>query len=111
MGLVKAKMKILETLSVQGTPMRSEDVAKKIGLSVATATTHLLDLRKSGHVYTPEHGFYTITELGRQAIAIGYAIARAGANVHADKILSKARKGDFGRVLANADRVLMRALL
>ena len=96
MGLVKAKIKILETLSVQGTPMRPEDVAKKIELSVSTATTHLLDLRKSGHVYTPEHGLYTITELGRQAIAIGYARARAG-DVHAAKILSKVDSGDWGR--------------
>ncbi len=89
MGLVEAKMKILETLWAQGAPMRSKDVAKNVGLSVAAATMHLLGLRKSGHVYTPKHGLYAITELGKEAIGLPKVdkahAAKILGNVSADK--------------------------
>lgn len=83
MGLVEAKMKILEILWTEGTPMKSKDVAKKAGLGVAAATMHLLGLKKSEHVYTPQHGLYAITELGKEAIGLP-KIDKA----HATKILS-----------------------
>jgi len=83
MGLVEAKMKILEALWTEGTPMKSKDVAQKVGLGVAAATMHLLGLKKSGHVDTPKHGLYAITELGKEAIGLP-KIDRA----HATKILS-----------------------
>jgi len=70
MGLVEAKMKILEALWAQGTPMKSKDAAQKVGLGVAAATMHLLGLKKSGHVYSPQHGLYAITELGKEAIGL-----------------------------------------
>lgn len=83
MGLVEAKMKILKVLWTEGTPMRSRDVAKKLGLGVAAATMHLLGLKKAGHVYTPQHGLYAITELGKETIGLP-KIDKA----HATKILS-----------------------
>jgi len=83
MGLVEAKMKILEALWEAGTPMKSKDVAQKVGLGVAAATMHLLGLKKGGHVYTPKHGLYAITELGKEAIGLPKSD-----KAHAAKILS-----------------------
>jgi len=70
MSLVESKTKILEALWVEGTPMKSKDVAQKVGLGVAAATMHLLGLKKSGHVNTPQHGLYAITERGKEAIGL-----------------------------------------
>jgi hypothetical protein len=70
MGLVEAKMKILEVLWAEGIPMRSKEVAQKLGYGVAATTMHLLGLRRSGHVYTPRHGLYAITELGKETIGL-----------------------------------------
>jgi len=83
MGMVEAKIKILEVLWAEGTPMKSKDVAPKVGLGVAAATMHLLGLKKSGHVYTPQHGLYAIAELGKEAIGLPKTD-----KVHATKILS-----------------------
>lgn len=88
MGLVEAKMKILETLWTEGAPMKSKDVARKVGLGVAAATMHLLGLRRSGYVYTPKHGLYDITELGKEVIGLP-RIDKA----HATKILSHVPSG------------------
>jgi len=70
MSLVEAKMKILEALWAEGTPMKSKDVAQKVGLGVAAATMHLLGLKKTGHVYTPKHGLYAVTEQGKESIGL-----------------------------------------
>jgi len=83
MSLVEAKMKILQKLWEEGQPMRSKDVAQKIGLGVAATTMHLLGLKKTRHVFTPQHGYYAITDLGKEAIGIP-KIDKA----HAAKILS-----------------------
>jgi hypothetical protein len=83
MGLIEAKMKILEALWESGTPMKSKDVAQKVGLGPAATTMHLLGLKKTGHVDTPQHGFYGITDLGKEVIGLP-KLDRG----HAGKILS-----------------------
>jgi len=83
MSMVEAKMKILEALWEAGTPMKSKDVAQKVGLGVAAATMHLLGLKKSGHVYAPQHGLYAVTERGKEAIGLPKTD-----RTHATKILS-----------------------
>jgi len=83
MGLVEAKMKILEKLWEEQQPMRSKDVAQRMNLGVAATTMHLLGLRKGGYVYTPQHGYYAITDQGKEAIGLP-KIEKA----HAAKILS-----------------------
>jgi len=70
MSLVEAKMNILEKLWEEGQPMKSKDVAQKVGLGVAATTMHLLGLKKTGHVFTPQHGYYAITDLGKATIGI-----------------------------------------
>jgi len=83
MGLVEAKMKILQKLWEEGQPVKSKDVAQKLGLGIAATTMHLLGLKKSAHVFTPQHGYYAITDLGKEAIGLP-KIDKA----HATKILS-----------------------
>jgi len=70
MGLVEAKMKILEKLWEEGQPMKSKEVAQKVGLGIAATTMHLLGLKKTGHVVAPQHGYYAITELGKEALGL-----------------------------------------
>jgi hypothetical protein len=76
-------MEILEKLWEEERPMRSKDVAQKIGLGVAASTMHLLGLKRTGHVFTPQHGYYAITDLGKQAIGLPKID-----KTHAAKILS-----------------------
>jgi hypothetical protein len=83
MGLVETKMKVLEKLWEEGKPMALKDVAQKTGLKVAATNMHLLGLKKTGHVSTPLHGFYAITELGKEAIGLPKLD-----KTHATKILS-----------------------
>jgi predicted transcriptional regulator len=70
MSLAEVKMKILEKLWEEGQSMRSKDIAQKLGLGVAATTMHLLGLKKTGHVSTPKHGYYAITDLGKEAIGL-----------------------------------------
>jgi len=83
MGLVEAKMKILEKLWEEGQPMKSKEVAQKVGLGIAATTMHLLGLKKTGHVLAPQHGYYAITDLGKEAIGLPKID-----KTHATKILS-----------------------
>jgi len=68
MSLVEPKMKILKILSEAGKPMKAKDVAQKAGLGVAATTMHLLGLKKSGHVSSPQHGLYALTDIGKEAL-------------------------------------------
>jgi hypothetical protein len=70
MGLVEAKMKILEKLWEEQQPMKAKDVAQKMNLGVAATTMHLLGLKKFGYVSTPMHGYYAITDLGKETIGL-----------------------------------------
>ncbi len=70
MSLGDEKMRILELLWAQGQPMTLKDVAQKLGLKVAATNMHLLGLKRAGHVITPKHGLYAITELGKEALGL-----------------------------------------
>lgn len=63
-------MRILELLWEQGQPMQMKDVAQKLRLKVPATNMHLLGLKRTGHVSTPKHGYYAITELGKEAIGL-----------------------------------------
>ena len=70
MSLGDEKMRILEVLWKQGQPMMLKDVAQKLGRKVAATNMHLLGLKRAGHVITPKHGYYAITELGKEALGL-----------------------------------------
>ena len=70
MSVSEAKRKILATLWEAEKPLRPKEVAQATGLSTASTTMHLLGLKKTGHVSTPEPSCYSITEKGKEAIGI-----------------------------------------
>ncbi len=70
MSLVEAKLKILEKLWEEQNPMRAKDVAQKLNLGVSATTMHLLGLKKSGYVSTPTHGYYALTDTGKEIIGL-----------------------------------------
>jgi hypothetical protein len=70
MVLVDAKLKILENLWKGQKPVRAREIAQKVNLGIGATTMHLLGLKKWGYVYTPEHGYYAITNLGKETIGL-----------------------------------------
>jgi len=66
----EAKRKILEALRKAEKPLRPKEVAKITGLGTASCTMHLLGLKKTGHVSTPEPSCYSLTEKGKEALGI-----------------------------------------
>lgn len=70
MVLVDAKLKILETLWEGQKPVRAREIAQKVNLGIGATTMHLLGLKKWGYAYTPEHGYYAITNLGKETIGL-----------------------------------------
>jgi hypothetical protein len=70
MALVETKMKILEKLWEEGRPMNLNEVAQKTGFKVAATNMHLLGLKKTGYVFTPRHGYYVITPLGKEVFGL-----------------------------------------
>jgi len=70
MSVSEAKRKILEALWEAEKPLRPKEVAQITGLGTASLTMHLLGLKKTGHVLTPEPGYYLMTEKGKEALGI-----------------------------------------
>jgi hypothetical protein len=70
MSLGEDKMRILELLWAQEQPMILKDVAQKCDLKVAATNMHLLGLKRAGHVITPKHGYYAITQSGKEALGL-----------------------------------------
>ncbi len=70
MSLIEARKRILEKLWEESQPMRVRDVAERTGQKVSAATMYLLRLKKTGHVFTPQRGYYAITDLGKEAIGL-----------------------------------------
>jgi len=70
MSTSQVKKRILEVVWEVGKPVKSQEVAKQMGLSIPSATMHLLWLRKAGYVSTPEKGCYAITNLGKETLGL-----------------------------------------
>jgi len=66
----QVRKKILETLWEAGKPMRSWEIAEKMGIGIPSSTMHLLRLIEAGYVSTPQRGHYTITVHGREVLGL-----------------------------------------
>jgi len=66
----QVRKKILEMLQEAGKPMRSWEIAERLGISVPSSTMHLLRLIKAGYVSTPQRGHYTITVHGKEVLGL-----------------------------------------
>lgn len=64
------KNEILNVLWEAEKPVKSHELAEKMGLSTPASTMHLIWLVKAGYVSTPKKGFYTATERGKKAIGL-----------------------------------------
>ena len=70
MSLGVEKKRILEILWENRQPMMMKEVAQKAGLKVAATNMHLLGLKRTGHIHTPKHGYYAITERGKEVLGL-----------------------------------------
>lgn len=66
----QVRRKILEMLWEAGKPMRSWEIAEKMGISIPSSTMRLLRLIKAGYVSTPQRGYYTITVHGKEVLGL-----------------------------------------
>ena len=70
MSVSEAKRKILEALWEAERPLSLKEAAKITGLGTASLNMHLLWLKRTGHVLTPEPGCYSLTEKGKDVLGI-----------------------------------------
>jgi hypothetical protein len=70
MSLSPIKLEILETMLLNGKPMKAVQVAKENKKEFPSTMMHLLGLTRMGYVISPEKGQYIITENGKKALGI-----------------------------------------
>ena len=86
----KIRGKILEELWATGKPMSLEEIAKKIGADTSQTMGYLLGLIKAKNVYVPQKHYYTITDLGKQALGLPKIDKKLALNILRSLPLEKA---------------------
>jgi hypothetical protein len=70
MTLSPIKIEILETMLLNGKPMKAMEIASENKKEFPPTMMHLLGLVRKGYVETPQKGIYIITESGKKALDI-----------------------------------------
>jgi hypothetical protein len=70
MSLSPIKQEILETMLLNGKPLKAQDIAKEAKKEFQPVNMHLLGLVKMGYACLPEKGLYVITEKGKKALGL-----------------------------------------
>ncbi len=70
MSASKIRGKILGVLWAAGKPMSLEEIAKKMGIGASSTMGYLLGLIKAKYVSVPQKRYYSITNLGKQALGL-----------------------------------------
>jgi predicted transcriptional regulator len=70
MNASKIRGKILRVLWAAGKPMTLEGISEKAGLTSSTTNKYLPGLIKAKYVSVPQEQYYTITNLGKQALGL-----------------------------------------
>ncbi len=70
MSLSPIKQEILESMLLNGKPLKAMDIAKEAKREYQPVNMHLLGLVKMGYVNLPEKGLYALTEKGKRALGI-----------------------------------------
>jgi hypothetical protein len=70
MSLSPIKQEILETMLLNGKPMKALEIAKEAKKEYQPVNMHLLGLIKMGYVSLPEKGLFVITEKGKRFLGI-----------------------------------------
>ncbi len=70
MSLSPIKLEILETMLLNGKPMKAAQIASENKKEFPPTMMHLLNLTKMGYVSSPQKGLYTLTDGGKKALGI-----------------------------------------
>ena len=70
MSASKSRGKILWVLWAAGKPMTIQETAEKAGLTSPSTAEYLSELVKAKYVSVPQQQYYTITNLGKQALGL-----------------------------------------
>jgi hypothetical protein len=70
MSLSPIKLEILETMLLNGKPMKAAQVAAENKKEFPSTMMHLLNLGKMGYVTSPQKGLYTLSDEGKKALGI-----------------------------------------
>ncbi len=70
MSLSPIKIEILETMLLNGKPMKAVEVASGTKKEFPPTMMHLIGLTRMGYVSSPQKGFYILTESGKKALGI-----------------------------------------
>jgi predicted transcriptional regulator len=70
MSLSPIKQEILETMLLNGKPLKAMEIAKEAKKEYQPVNMHLLGLVKMGYVNLPEKGLYALTEKGKKALGL-----------------------------------------
>ncbi len=70
MSLSPIKIEILETMLLNGKPMKAAQIAKENKTEFPPTMMHLLGLTKTGYVSSPQKGLYMLTDVGKKALGI-----------------------------------------
>jgi hypothetical protein len=70
MSLSQIKLEILETMLVNGKPMKAMQIASENKKEFPSTMMHLLWLTKMGYVSSPQKSLYSLTDEGKKALGI-----------------------------------------
>ncbi len=70
MSLSPLKLEILETMLLNGKPLKAVQIATENKKEFSPTMMHLLGLTRMGYVNSPEKGLYQISEKGKKALKI-----------------------------------------
>jgi len=90
MSTSKIGEKILEMLWAIEKPMGITEIAKKLGMGTSSTMGYLLGLIKAKYVSVPQKHYYTITNLGKQALGLPKMDKKVALNILSSLPLEKA---------------------
>ncbi len=70
MSLSPLKLQILETMLLNGKPMKAMQIASENKTEFPPTMMHLLGLTRMGYVSSPEKGLYVLSEEGKKTLGI-----------------------------------------
>ena len=70
MSLSPVKLEILDTLLLHDRSVKPIQVSKEIGKEFPSVMMHILGLTRMGYVNSPEKGYYTITQKGKEFLGL-----------------------------------------
>jgi predicted transcriptional regulator len=83
MSLSKVNKDILEELWKESAPLGAADLSRRLNLKYQVILMHINELQRIGYVESKQKGYYSITQLGREAL--GFPVLTA---VLAQRIIS-----------------------